>query len=120
MVMKKLILAMLAFAACSLVGYSQQNDLDDSKRYIKVVIDADISLEQQTEITVALSQIPGVETSRMDNITGIFLGIYIPNDNLSEQIFLSWFSNHGFPVKCYFDAAYTPNGMINLSKTTCP
>lgn len=118
--MKKLILAMLAFAACSLVGHSQHNDLDDSKRYIKVVIDMDISLEQQTEISVALGQIPGVETSRMDNITGVFLAIYAPNDNLSEQNFLNWFANHGFAVKCYFDAVYTQGGMINLSKTTCP
>jgi hypothetical protein len=118
--MTKLLLAILAFISFDFSVYSQQNDLDDSKRYIKIVIDSDVSAEAQSEITSAFKQIPGVKTSRMDNSTGIFLGIYIPNENLLEQTFLNWFENHGYAVRCYFDAIYTTGGdMIDLSKNNC-
>lgn len=118
--MKKLLLVMIALAAVGLSAYSQQNDLDDSKRYIKIVIDSEISQEEELQITVALSQLAGMETSRMDATTGLFLGIYLSGQGTSEQVFLNWFTNHGYIIKCYYDAVYTQAGMINLSKTSCP
>ncbi len=118
--MIKLLLTTLAFFTLAFSAYSQQNDLDDSKRYIKIVIESDISAEAQSEISNAIKQISGVKTSRMDNSTGIFLSIYIPNENLLDQTFLNWFENHGYVVKCYYDAAYTTGGdMIDLSKNNC-
>ena len=118
--MKKLLLVLIALAAVGLSAYSQQNDLDDSKRYIKIIIDSEVTQQQQQEINQAMNQLPGVETSRMDNTTELFLSIYVPGDQLSEQTFLNWFANHGYVVKCYYDAVYTQAGMINLSKTSCP
>lgn len=117
--MTKLLLTILAFVFLNFFSYSQQNDLDDSKRYIKIVIDSEINQEQQRDINLALNQIPGVETSRMDRSSGVFLGIYVPNDNLLDQTFLNWFTNHGYSVKCYYDAVYTAGSMIELSKNNC-
>ncbi len=117
--MTKLLLATLSCAFLNFFSYSQQNDLDNSKRYIKIVVDSEMTEEQQREINLALNQIPGVETSRMDKSSGVFLGIYIPNDNLQDQTFLNWFTNHGYSVMCYYDAGYTPGGMIELSKNNC-
>lgn len=118
--MKKLLLVTIAFSAVCLSAYSQQNDLDDSKRYIKIVIDSEISHEEELQITVALNQLAGIETSRMDAGTGLFLAIYHSGEGTSEQVFLNWFTNHGYIIKCYYDAVYTQAGMINLSKTSCP
>ncbi|MGV3612606.1 MAG: hypothetical protein ACO1N0_16730 [Fluviicola sp.] len=118
--MKKLLLVLIALAAVGHSAYSQQNDLDDSKRYIKIIIDSEVTQQQQQEINQAMNQLPGVETSRMDNTTELFLSIYVPGDQLSEQTFLNWFTNHGYVIKCYYDAVYTQAGMINLSKTSCP
>lgn len=117
--MLKLLLAILAFIALDFSVHSQQNDLDDSKRYIKIVIDSDVTQEAQSEISNAFAQIPGIKTSRMDNTTGTFLGIYEPNDNLMEQTFTNWFVNHGYTIKCYYDAVYTGGSMIELSKNNC-
>ncbi|WP_341905488.1 hypothetical protein [Fluviicola taffensis] len=117
--MIKLLLTILAFIAFDFSIYSQQNDLDDSKMYIKIVIDSEISQEVQSEITNAFKQISGVKTSRMDNTTGTFLGIYEPNENLKEQTFTNWFVNHGYTIMCYYDAVYTAGGMIDLSKNNC-
>ena len=118
--MKKLLLVTIALAAIGLSAYSQQNELDDSKRYIKIIIDSEVSQQQQDQINATLSQVSGIETARMDNTTGLFLGIYIPNNGTSGQTFLNWFTDHGYVVKCYYDAVYTLGGMINLSKTSCP
>lgn len=118
--MVKILSITLAFFALQFTAFSQQNDLQDSERYIKIVLDSEISQEAQSEISQAFKQIPGVRTSRMDNSTGIYLGIYAPNENLSDQTFLNWFENHGYTVKCYYDAAYTNGGkMIELSKNNC-
>ncbi|TSJ39090.1 hypothetical protein [Fluviicola chungangensis] len=117
--MIKLLLAILAFTTIGFSAYSQQSDLDGSKRYIKIIIDSEVSSEAQSEITNAFKQIPGVKTSRMDNTTHIFLGIYEPNENLLEQTFTNWFTNHGYEIACYYDAVYTEGAMINLSKNNC-
>nr|WP_294862419.1 hypothetical protein [uncultured Fluviicola sp.] len=117
--MFKLLLTILAFIAFDFSACSQQNDLDDSRRYIKIVIDPDITPEAQSEITNAFKQISGVKTSRMDNTTGTFLGIYEPNENLEEQTFTNWFVNHGYTIKCYYDAVYTAGSMIEISKNNC-
>ncbi len=117
--MIKLLLAILAFTTLGFCSYSQQNDLGGPKRYIKIVIDSDVTQEAQSEISNAFKQIPGVRTSRMDNTTNIFLGIYEPNENLLEQTFTNWFTNHGYTIACYYDAVYTEGGMINLSKNNC-
>lgn len=118
--MKHFLLVTLLLIAFDFQGYSQLNDLDNSKRYIQIVIDSEVSQEQELQINTALSQLAGAETSRMDKITGVFLGIYIPNDAISGQTFLDWFTSHGHVIKCYYDAVYTQGGMINLSKTSCP
>ena len=118
--MKKLILVIITLGAIGLSAYSQQNELDGSKRYIKIIIDSEVSQQQQDQINAALNQTPGTETARMDNTTGLFLGIYIPNEATSGQTFLNWFTDHGYVVKCYYDAVFTQGGMINLSKTSCP
>lgn len=117
--MVKLLLTILAFITFHFSVFSQQNDLRGSKRYIKIVIESEVTAEQQQEINSALNQIPGVETSRMDNTTGIFLGIYVPNDNLIDQTFTNWFTNQGYAIACYYDAVYTAGGMIELSKNNC-
>ena len=120
MIKSLLLLATLAFIAIDFFAYSQQNELDDSQRYIKIVIDSDVTAEAQSEITNALKKLSGVKTSRMDNSTGIFLGIYVPNDNLLDQTFLNWFENNGYTVKCYYDAIYTRGSdMIELTKNNC-
>lgn len=116
---KLLLTTTLAFVFFNFFSYSQQNDLDNSKRYIKIIVDSEMTEEQQREINLALNQIPGIETSRMDKTTGVFLGIYVPNDNLLDQTFLNWFTNHGYSIMCYYDAVYTSGGMIELSKNNC-
>ncbi len=118
--MVKILSITLAFFAVQFTAFSQQSDLEDSERYIKIILDSEITQEAQSEISQAFKQIPGVRTSRMDNSTGIYLGIYAPNENLLDQTFLNWFENHGYTVKCYYDAAYTNGGkMIELSKNNC-
>lgn len=118
--MKSFLLVVLAFIAFDFLGYAQLNDLENSRRYIKIVVDTAVSLEQQQQITAALNQITGIETARMDHVTSVFLGVYTPSITVSEHTFLNWFTNHGYPIRCYYDAVYTPGGMINLSKTSCP
>lgn len=117
--MIKLLLATLASLFIHSFVYSQQNHLNGSVRYIKIVIDSDISAEAQSEITHAFLHINGVQTSRMDNTTRTYLGIYKPSEILQEQTFTNWFTNHGYTIQCYYDAFYTPGGMINLSKNNC-
>lgn len=117
--MIRLLLTILAFVFLNFFAYSQQNNLDGSVRYIKIVIDSDISAEAQSEITNAFRHMHGVQTSRMDNTTRTYLGIYKPNQNLLEQTFTNWFVNHGYVIQCYYDAIYTEGGMINLSKNNC-
>jgi hypothetical protein len=116
--MKLLLVTLLLFAR-NFVCEAQLNDFEDSKRYIKIVIDSDITQDSQLEITNAFRQIPGVRTSRMDNTNRTFLGIYEPNENLLEQTFTNWFVNHGYTIKCYYDAVYTAGNMIELSKNNC-
>ncbi len=113
----KELLATLVLSLFLFNGYSQQQDM--SKRYIKVVLELDITEEQRQAITTALSQFSGVETSRMDKTTGVFLGIYSPNENLLDQTFLNWFANHGYAVKCYYDDVYGQGKMFELSKKNC-
>lgn len=118
--MRLLQLTTFAFIFLHFSSYSQQSHLDDSKRYIKIILDSEITQEAQMEISQTIKQIPGVITSRMDNSTGIYLGIYAPNENLLDQTFLNWFENHGYTVKCYYDAIYTRGGdLIELSKNNC-
>mgnify|MGYP006206470811 CR=1 FL=1 len=118
--MIKLLLATLAFTTMiDFSAFSQQSDLNNSKRYIKIIIDSEVSPDAQLEISNAFKQIPGVRTSRMDNTTHTFLGIYEPNENLLEQTFTNWFANHGYEIACYYDAVYTEGVMINLSKNNC-
>lgn len=116
---KLLLLTTLASIAFGFSAYSQQNDFDDSKRYIKIVIDSEITQEAQSEISNAFKQISGVRTSRMDNTTGTYLGIYEPNENLMEETFTNWFVNHGYTITCYYDAIYTAGSMIEISKNNC-
>jgi len=114
------LLALLLFSFVGFTSYSQQSNLNDSKRYIKIVLDNEINQEQQHEITAAFKQLNGIQTSRMDNTTNVFLGIYSThNTNISDQTFLNWFANHGYSVNCYYDASYTEGAMIELSKNTC-
>lgn len=117
--MIKLLLTTLAFYTLIFSAFSQQNNLEGSKRYIKIILDADVSYEAQSEITNAFTQIPGVRTSRMDNTNRLYLGIYEPTDTLTEETFTNWFMNHGYTVECYYDAVYTEGGMIELSKNNC-
>lgn len=117
--MTKLLLTILAFTAINLIASAQQSDLGGSKRYIKIVIDSEITREAESEITNAFRQIPGVRTSRMDKVTGVFLGIYIPGDQLKDETFMNWFLNHGYEIACYYDAAYVEGSMIELSKNNC-
>jgi hypothetical protein len=113
----KLLLAIILLFSTSYGCFSQEENA--TKRYIKIVIDSEITSEAQSEITNAFKQIPGVKTSRMDNTTGTFLGIYEPNESLIEQTFMNWFTNHGYTIKCYYDGVYTAGGMVELSKNNC-
>ncbi|WP_343637811.1 hypothetical protein [Fluviicola sp.] len=117
--MVKTLAITLALVAFQITAFSQQSNLEDSKRYIKIILDSEITPEAQSEISQAFKQMPGVRTSRMDNSTGIYLGIYTPNENLSDQTFLNWFINRGYEVTCYYDAAYVEGSMIELSKNNC-
>ena len=118
----KLLLLLMLFSSSSFAVYSQQNDLEQNnsgKRYIKIVLASDVTSEQEQEITLAFKQFPGVQTSRMDNTTRTYLGIYSPAENLLDETFLNWFENHGYTVKCYYDADYSQGNMMELSKKNC-
>ena len=119
--MKLLLSTMLLILSCY-TAHSQQSDLEQhtsGQRYIKVVLETDVTLQQEQEITAAFKLIPGIRTSRMDKSTGTYLGIYSPTENLLDETFLSWFENHGYAVKCYYDADYHQGSMVELSNKTC-
>lgn len=118
----KLLLLLMSLTLACYTAHSQQSDLEQhstGQRYIKVVLESELTTQQAQEITLAFKQIPGIRTSRMDNNTGTYLGIYTPTDSLLDQTFLNWFENHGYTVKCYYDDNYFDGNMVELSKKTC-
>lgn len=110
----------ILFIGCFQFCFSQTTNLVQSdQQYIKIVIDKDIDDDTQQQITDYFYQKEGVITSRMDNSTRMYLCIYKTNSPLTEASFLNWFANNNYIVKCYYQAPYLNNRMIELTKFNC-
>jgi hypothetical protein len=117
--MIKLLLATLAFFTLAFSAFSQQGDSNGSKRYIKIVIDSDVSNDTEIAIGEAFAHTPGVQVSRMDNVNRTYLAIYTPGTTLSQETFMNWFTNNGYTINCFYDNVYEVGKMIDISKNNC-
>ncbi len=90
--MKKTALKLLLFTLLSFASYGQQS-------YVRVFVEDVHNYNSASEIDTYIRTKTGVQISRMDHFTGVYLAIFDGNE-ITKNDFLNWIEELGYYPKC--------------------
>jgi hypothetical protein len=113
--MTKLVMLLLFALLGTFVNAQESKNLV----YTKLVIDQQLSPQEEIEINQSIKDLGEFFIARMDKNTFIFLGVYHSSPTLNESKIQEWFINRGITVRCFFTENYVEGKMKIINKDNC-
>jgi hypothetical protein len=113
-IVRVLILVFLLLNQLSLLSQSNAE-----RKYVKIIVEGVNSNKEADFIDRIIRLKPGVITSRMDDRTNLYYGIYKTSSGLSLNHFKQWILDVGFTIKCAVEGDHGNGKSIQLSELDC-